>query len=116
MEDLLVPFLEVESCSVWPLWVHVVAGASTKSAQHNSVPVRSEELMLEIHWSSVQVLRVHIALRIISLLSSGASLLVLRVPILHLLVNLIDFHELQNHGIAISSHVGVIGGLVVVTQ
>jgi len=77
MEDVLVPFLEVKSCPVWLLRIHVVAGASTVLVHHNFVPIRSEELMLQIHGSSVQVLRIHIALRIICLLSSGASLLVL---------------------------------------
>ena len=94
----------------------MVAGASAVLVHHNLVPVRSEELMLQIDRSSVQVLRVHVALRIICLLPSGASLRVLCVPILGLLVNFINFHELQNQGIAISSHIGIIGSLMVVTQ
>lgn len=118
MNDVLVLFLEVKSYPVWLLWIHGVAGASTTRilSHHNFIPIRSEELMLHIYRSSLQVLRIHEALRIICLLPSGASLRLLYVPILCLLIKVVNFHEFQYEGIAISSHVGVVGSLVVVTQ
>ena len=75
MNDVLVPFLEVKSCPVWLLRIQGIAGTPAVLVHHHFVPIRSEELMLQIDGSSVQVLRLHITLRIICLLPSGASFL-----------------------------------------
>jgi hypothetical protein len=70
MNDVLVPCLEGKSWPVWPLRIQGIAGTPAVLVHHNFVLIRSEELMLQIDGSSVQVLRLHMALRIICLLPS----------------------------------------------
>ena len=118
MKDIFVLLLQVKSSSVWLLGIHVVAGGARSSVlkHHHFVLILSEKLMLQIQWSPVQILRIQVTLGVVGLLPFAALGLLCIFVLPGLSINLIDLLELQNHCVAIASHVSIISSLMVMAQ